>query len=406
MVETKATIDKIVSELEDNKPTIPQTGKLSVNQVMEILLDKNIASAENYVTLSVGNSECGFDMRELKRWRDKNNQIYSIKLDRPLYSNRPGIGKIVVFVKKVIRKLIRPILYPILAEQNEFNASVTASVNALYNNEMITQQFIDTQKELNKKVNKLQNEIRSLEEKLKDSNNNLSGAPIESSSYGAIDYARFEANFRGSEEDIKNRQSIYLPYFSGKEQVLDLGCGRGEFLQLLQENGIRAKGIDAYDGFVEACELKGLDVVEGDAIQYIENVDEASLDGIFSAQLIEHISTGELVTLCDEAYKKLKKGGCIILETPNPTCLSIYTNSFYIDPTHVKPVHPKFLEYLLREAGFEKIEVLYTESSKVDYRLPTILSDSVDNLDEFNEGIKVLSDVIFGSQDYAIIATK
>lgn len=397
MVETKATIDKIVSELEDNKPTIQQAGKMSINQVMEILLDRNTGSTESVVEVGVANPEGVFDMGELKRWRDKNNQIYSIKLDRPLYSNRPVIGKVVVFVKKVTRKLLRPILYPILMEQNDFNGSVTASINALYNNELTTQQFINEQKAINETSAELQSRLERLEAQVQRMSN---------TSYGTIDYEKFESNFRGCEEDIKNRQSFYLPYFEGKKNVLDVGCGRGEFLQLLQENNIPASGVDAYAGFVEKCREKGLDVIEGDAIEYIKNLEESSLDGIFSAQLIEHLTTNELVELCTEAFKKLSVGGCMILETPNPTCLSIYTNSFYIDPTHVKPVHPQFMEYLLKEAGFSKVEVVYTESSKINYSLPMLDSNNVENLSDFNEGIKVLSDVIFGSQDYAIIATK
>lgn len=394
MVETKATIDKIISEIETNTPVVPQQGKMNINQVMEILLDRNTVATESVGEPSVGNSEYNFDMSELKRWRDKNNQIYSIKLERPLYSNRPVIGKLVVFVKKVTRKLLRPVLYPILTEQNEFNASVTASINALYNNELTTQQFIYTQKEVNETIKVLNQRIQILEQK------------EPSNSYEKINYASFESYFRGNEEDIKKAQSSYIPYFEGKQNVLDLGCGRGEFLQLLKENNISAIGVDSFGEFVQKCKSSGLEVIQGDAIDYIKQVAEKTLGGIFASQLVEHLSIQQLVELCNEAYKKLEDGGCIVLETPNPTCLSIYTNAFYIDPSHVKPVHPKLLEFLLREAGFKKIEVVYTESSKIGYRLPLLDMKEAVNISEFNDGINLLSDVIFGSQDYAIIATK
>ncbi|MBQ3517599.1 MAG: class I SAM-dependent methyltransferase [Lachnospiraceae bacterium] len=394
MVETKATIDKIISEIETNTPVVPQQGKMNINQVMEILLDRNTVATESVGEPSVGNSEYNFDMSELKRWRDKNNQIYSIKLERPLYSNRPVIGKLVVFVKKVTRKLLRPVLYPILTEQNEFNASVTASINALYNNELTTQQFIYTQKEVNETIKVLNQRIQILEQK------------EPSNSYEKINYASFESYFRGNEEDIKKTQSSYIPYFEGKQNVLDLGCGRGEFLQLLKENNISAIGVDSFGEFVQKCKSSGLEVIQGDAIDYIKQVAEKTLGGIFASQLVEHLSIQQLVELCNEAYKKLEDGGCIVLETPNPTCLSIYTNAFYIDPSHVKPVHPKLLEFILREAGFEKIEVVYTESSKIGYRLPLLDMKEAVNISEFNDGINLLSDVIFGSQDYAIIATK
>lgn len=397
MVETKETIDKIISELEGKNPNVSKSGKMSVNQVMEILLDRNVTPSDNVAEQDMGNSEYSFDMGEVKRWRDKNNQIYSIKLDRSMYSNRPVIGKAVVFVKKVTRKLIRPILYPIFTEQNEFNASVTASINALYNNELTTQQFILEQKATNATTRELVERVRVLEEEVQRMN---------ASPYEAINYSKFEQYFRGKKEEISINQSAYIPYFDGKKKVLELGCGRGEFLQLLKDNGIPAKGIDLYDDFVKECISEGLDVQQGDGIEYLKQISDNSVDGIFAAQLIEHLSVTQLTELCHNAYRKLQEGGIIVLETPNPTCLSMYTNAFYIDPSHVKPVHPKFLEYILREAGFEKIEVVYTESSKVGYRLPLLDMKEAENLNDFNNGINLLSDMIFGSQDYAIIATK
>jgi O-antigen chain-terminating methyltransferase len=96
----------------------------------------------------------------------------------------------------------------------------------------------------------------------------------------------------------------------------------------------------------------------------------------------------------------------VILETPNPTSLAIYTNWFYVDPSHNKPVHPLTLEYFLKQAGFSDIEVLYTEQSKPDFKIPELHVTGAENLEEFNNGMKVVSNVLFGSQDYAIIARK
>ena len=222
--------------------------------------------------------------------------------------------------------------------------------------------------------------------------------------YAEMDYFDFENYFRGSRAQIKEAESIYIPYFLEKELVLDLGCGRGEFLELLNENSIQGIGIDAYEEFVAYCQAKGLDVRQDDAIRFLENTEKESVDGIFAAQLIEHLSTGQLLALCHLAYEKLKQGGCLILETPNPMCLSIYMNAFYMDPSHQKPVHAKTMEYLLKREGFQKVDLLFTEESKSDYRLPLLSCETSSNLSEFNDGMNLLSDLLFGSQNYAVIA--
>lgn len=422
MDDTRQTIDKILSEIEDSSIGKNIYGKKSVKQVMEILLEKKIDMNEQMLDADVSKA-LGLDMEELKRWRDKNNQIYSVNTDHPLYSNRPVIGKLVVFIKRVVRKIIRPIIYSIVTEQNEFNASVTASINALYNNEVTTNAFIMAQENYNDTVKQAEKKILDLQRKIEDLNKEidalkveysyqedkiptLQNADCEEDVYSIIDYNKFENHFRGTKEEIKNSQRMYLPYFEGKKDVVDLGCGRGEFLELLKEKNINAIGVDTYSDFVKECRKKKLKVVQADALGYICEREDETLDGIFAAQLAEHLKMSELAQLCQQAYSKLKFGGCLILETPNPTCLSIYTNAFYIDPTHSKPVHPKTLEYLLRDAGFSSVEILYTEDSRVDYKLPLLNIAGVENLQEINDAINLLTDLIFGSQNYAIIAKK
>ncbi len=223
--------------------------------------------------------------------------------------------------------------------------------------------------------------------------------------YTDIDYFDFEQSFRGTRPQIKENQRFYLPYFQRRKRVLDLGSGRGEFLELLRENQIPCTGVDLYGPFVDYCRIRGHEVVQEDAVRYLQQQKADCYDGIFAAQLAEHLSTEQLIALCRESYRILEQGGTLILETPNPTCLSTYTNSFYLDPSHVKPVHPKTLEYFLKKAGFSEIHVLYTEQSKVPYRFP-LLDTPQGNLAEFNDGINFMSDILLGSQDYAIIAVK
>ncbi len=211
--------------------------------------------------------------------------------------------------------------------------------------------------------------------------------------YDVIDYFDFENHFRGSIARIKEAQRMYLPYFQGKQHVLDIGCGRGEFLSLMQENDIPAEGVDLYAPYIDHCRMQGLSAECGDGIGYLANMNE--VDGIFAGQVAEHLTTEQLISLCDTAYEKLTAGGCLVIETPNPTSLAIYTGAFYIDPSHKKPVHPLTLRYFLEKAGFTQIEILYPEQSKPDVE---IHSD--------DPGIQKMKEILFGAQDYAVIAVK
>lgn len=227
----------------------------------------------------------------------------------------------------------------------------------------------------------------------------------ESSDYESIDYFDFENHFRGSIESIKNAQRSYLKYFADKKHVLDIGCGRGEFLSLLKECGVFAEGVDVYQPYADYCNMKGLKAECADGIEFLADSHD-EIDGIFVGQVVEHLETGQIIRLCEKAWEKLPEGGCIVIETPNPTSLAIYTNAFYIDPSHVKPVHPLTMKYYLEKAGFKNIKIIYTESSRPPYSIPELKCTAAENADEFNAAMKTVSDIIFGSQDYAIAAVK
>lgn len=228
--------------------------------------------------------------------------------------------------------------------------------------------------------------------------------PPAEDAYRTIDYFDFENHFRGSIDAIKHLQMQYLPYFSGKHHVLDIGCGRGEFLTLMQEQGIPAKGVDIYQPYVDYCRMQGLDAVCGDGTALLPEL--GTFDGIFVGQVVEHLRTDQILALCEAAYAALPEGGCLVIETPNPTSLAIYTNAFYIDPSHVKPVHPLTMRYFLEKAGFTRIEVLYTESSRPPQQIPRLEGVDAANLEEFNQAMQEVSHLLYGSQDYAVIAVK
>ena len=150
--------------------------------------------------------------------------------------------------------------------------------------------------------------------------------------------------------------------------------------------------------------MKGLKATCGDGCDFLEKTE--GVDGIFVGQVVEHLKPHQIIRLCNTAYERLEDGGCIILETPNPTSLSIYTNAFYIDPSHIKPVHPLTMQYYLEKAGFKDIEIIYTESSRPPFEIPPLKCAEAENTAEFNEAMKRVSDIIFGSQDYAVVAVK
>ncbi len=172
-----------------------------------------------------------------------------------------------------------------------------------------------------------------------------------------IQYFDFENKFRGTEDEIKKRISIYLKYFSSGT-ILDIGCGRGEFLEILKDAGISGKGIEINEQMYHHCKNKNLDVELADAFVYLERQVDQSIDGIIMVQVIEHLSPDDIIEFLKLSYQKLKNGSYMILETvniQNPGSLS----NFYIDPTHKWPVHPDFLKYVAETKGFIECEILY-----------------------------------------------
>lgn len=253
-------------------------------------------------------------------------------------------------------------------------------------------------KDIERRVYAVEENIRNSDAHLQCLNRKLTG------DYAGIDYKDFEDRFRGSREVIRERQIDYLKYFSGKKDVIDVGCGEGIFLELLKEHEIPSRGADLYKPYVDTCIKKGLDVEHMDAIEYIRK--QERIDGLFAAQLVEHLSYHQIKELSDLAYRRMTDGSVMILETPNPMTLAVFTHAFYMDPTHIRPIHPYTLQYIVSKSGFSTVEILFTEKSKYPEHIPEIISSEIENLDEFNRSMKVVSETMFGSQDYAVIARK
>ncbi|HYA17518.1 MAG TPA: class I SAM-dependent methyltransferase [Bryobacteraceae bacterium] len=208
-----------------------------------------------------------------------------------------------------------------------------------------------------------------------------------------LDYTRFAYRFRGSEEEIRRNQEFYKPYFAGCHDVLDIGCGRGEFLETMREIGVNARGIDLGVESVEYCRGKGLRVDEADLFTFLAQEPEGAFDGIFSSQVVEHLAPGKLPGMIRLCASRLRRGGVLAIETPNPDCLAIFATYFYLDPTHTRPVPHALLEFYLQEAGMGEIEVRQ-------------LSPAADSIPELQELPERFRERFFGGLDYAIVARK
>jgi SAM-dependent methyltransferase len=232
------------------------------------------------------------------------------------------------------------------------------------------------------------------------------GTPLES--LDSHKYVGFEDQFRGSADDIRRRVAEYLPTFQGTRDVLDVGCGRGEFLALLREAGIPARGIDINGAMVDVCRQQGLDAAEADALAYLRQQADGSLGGLFAAQVIEHLEPRYLGALLDTAFDKLAPGAPIVLETINPACWFAFFQSYIRDLTHVRPVHPDTLQYLLVATGFQHVEIRYRSPYPEHEKLQPLaphpsLGDLVDTL---NANAERINRLLFTWLDYAAIGRR
>ena len=218
-------------------------------------------------------------------------------------------------------------------------------------------------------------------------------------------YLAFEERFRGSSDAIRERLADYVPYFEGKNPVLELGCGRGEFLELLKEAGIEAEGVDGNREMIHACRDKGVEAKVGDLVTVLADRAAGSAGGIFAAQVIEHLPPSLLRKVLADGYRVLRPKGRIILETVNPTSVIALVESFYRDLTHQKPLHPETLEFMLRAVGFSEVTVRTTSPVGERARLLPVMA-SMDGSDTVNQNFEKLNALLFADQDYAVIATK
>jgi 2-polyprenyl-3-methyl-5-hydroxy-6-metoxy-1,4-benzoquinol methylase len=335
----------------------------------------------------------------------------------------PGVWpKIAAATQKVVRRLLRWYINPIVEQQNAFNAAVA---HVLEESAASLAQLRAEQQE-EQEITRLR--LQRLERKLKQEGvprSVISQEPALSEAEGIspisqatghpttqpMDHFCLGLRFRGP-ENVKERQRAYVDYFRDCQNVLDIGCGRGEFVELLLEHGIGAHGIDLDPDMVDYAVERGLPVEQAEALEYLTRLPDGSLDGVFMAQVVEHLTPQNLSFLLELCYRKMKPGAQLIAETINPACLTALANWYLIDLSHVTPVHPEAMRFLLEGVGFWQIRFLFLTPVPPQDRLVSLPMDPDASPQEqerircLNHNIERLNNFLFGYQDYAAIAQR
>jgi SAM-dependent methyltransferase len=340
------------------------------------------------------------------RWvaaREDAERRWWVSAERP-YAHGPGLagrlrGLLLLPLKAVMKRLMRWYVQPLASDQREFNAAALRLLDQLH--DRVEQELDELRRSLDG--------LRARAERLPELDDRLArlervrstppaAAPASSVAPALPDYFAFEARMRGSTEDVRERQRVYVDDFRDRAPVLDAGCGRGEFLSLLREAGVEARGIDSDPEMVAFSRGDGLDVTEGDAIAELERLEDGSLGGIFAAQLVEHLAPATLLRFLQLGAQKLRPGGLLVAETINPLSL-VALGHYFADPTHVQPLVPQTLELLARQAGFEHTELRFLNEPPKQAAFDPAAGALEANLQRLN-------DVVFGPQDYALLATR
>lgn len=219
------------------------------------------------------------------------------------------------------------------------------------------------------------------------------GLPATAAPAPSFDYSRFAEKFRGPEEYVRKEQEQYADVFRYCKNVLDIGCGRGEFLERMRGLQVSARGIDLSPESVALCRSKGLEAEIADLYSYLPSLEDESLGGVFCSQVVEHLPPDRLPEMIRLIAAKLVRGGVVAIETPNPECLAIFATHFYLDPTHTRPVPPALLAFYLEEFGIGRLETR---------RLSPAI-ESMPSVGELPEGFR---QAFFGGLDYVIIGRK
>ena len=224
----------------------------------------------------------------------------------------------------------------------------------------------------------------------------------------AAAYRSFMERYRGSTATIRHSVGSYVDRLRPHSPVLDLGCGRGELLDLLQEQGIDARGVERDERLAAECRARGLTVVPGDAVAYVQNLPPESVGSVVMLQLLEHLSLDEIGALFPALYQAIRPGGHLVAETINVTSWTGFSSAFLRDYTHRTPLHPDTLAHLIAAAGFDDVTVEYRSLCDPDVVLQHFTTSAADPALQaaFNRNVDLVNSRMFGYQDYAVLARR
>jgi SAM-dependent methyltransferase len=206
----------------------------------------------------------------------------------------------------------------------------------------------------------------------------------------------FQARFGGDEPVIRKQSEQFLELFRGRQRVLDIGAGRGSFLELARDHGIGAYGVDLDERMTSAAAGRGLEMATADALEHLRSLPDRSIDGIYARHLAEHVLPGELVSLLREARRVLRPTSPLVMVTPNVGTLTVGAHTFWLDPQHVRPIPPELFRFYLEVEGFVDVELRTFEPSE------TRLSEDVPAGPQ-RDNARLLNETLFGDRDYAVI---
>ncbi len=391
------------AQLDAYNSGVPEDSPTAQEAEFEAILNRLRAAADNW------EHEGSSAANTYPTRRRAAEQLWAVSAERPFMS-RPGAwgrtrGLVLRPAKSVLRKAMRWYVEPLAADQRRFNAAVLRLADALSEREEGGREALDaglaeqrsaTAAETRRSV-ELEERLTRLERRERPvaAAAPALAAPVSAAPASVPDYFAFESRMRGSTESIRERQRPYVDDFRDSAPVLDIGCGRGEFLALLRDAGIEARGVDLDADMVAYARGEQLEVEHADAVEYLQGVEDGSLGGIFAAQVVEHVPAPTLVRLLELAAAKLRRGGLLVAETINPLS-PLALRNYYADLTHAQPLVPETLELLVRQSGFENVELRYLnapEERLVEPPDPVIAAN-----------VSRLNELLFGPLDYAIVA--
>jgi O-antigen chain-terminating methyltransferase len=322
----------------------------------------------------------------------------------------PELGRFRGVTRKLARLVARGLLYVarvVTNSQRKFNIAALASVRDLH---YVFRQWEQTKHEQLEQDRRTLVDLivrcRKLEQQVTDLNTSLGEAvqptPVVAQTPAArpdLDalYLAFEERFRGNRDVVKERLKVYLPLLHnstvGRDNtpILDIGCGRGEWLELLRDEGFNSRGIDASPTMVDLSRQLGLKVDQTDAVAHLRSLPDASLGGVTGFHIIEHLPLEILIALLDETVRVLKPGGLALFETPNPENILVGSHDFYLDPTHIKPLPSLQVHFLAEQRGLSRVEIFHLNPPPAEKRL-----SGSEIAERFNHHF-------YGPRDYAVI---